>query len=106
MLASNRLSRPEPNLIYRIPDSASAGKLMPIRPADTAVTSATAMMRNDAKSGDESKVLSAAGWHVSGEVIPAATSSSLSPPSVDPFPTSTQVAHPQPMERPRQTVLR
>jgi hypothetical protein len=107
MLASNRQARPEPNLIYRIPNNATAGKLKPIRPADSAVTPATAIVRNDAQSGDRSKVLPADGWHVATEVIPAAVAAAPStlPPGVDPFTTSTQVAHPQPMEQPRQTVL-
>ncbi len=106
MLASNRLSRPEPNLIYRIPNNATAGKLLPIRPLDSAVTPATAIVRNDAKSGGPSKVLPADGWHLADEVIPAAAAPSASTPNVDPFSTSTQVAHPQPMARPRQTMLR
>ena len=52
----------------------------------------------------EPKSLPASGWRVAGDAVPASYNAPAATPSVDPF--ATQVAHPQPAEPPRQTVLR
>jgi len=98
MLAANqRRPRPEPNLIYHIPS-----KELPAAPVPA--SSPRAWTNDDWESSESdsalalnvprgnSKELPATGWHASGS------------PTVSR--NSTQVAHPQPMEYPRQTILR
>jgi len=106
LIASNRQARPEPNLVYHVREEAPARKLTPIYPMDSAATAASAVAGRNAEGrlSGESKVLPAAGWQAAGKAAPAAPASST--PTVDPFTVSTQVAHPQPLEQPRQTVLR
>ena len=97
LLASNeRRARPEPNLVYHdrqqeppmltaaltpIPGAASRGTTLPPVTASVAHS--------------EPKALPASGWHAAGETA-----------SVYSKTISTQAAHPQPMEQPRETVLR
>jgi hypothetical protein len=98
--------RPEPNLIYRVrnnqPPPMLTGEMAPIHAAPSHPTTLPALAVNVPRS--EPKVLPASGWRVAGDPTRAAPAASSTVPSADPF--STQVAHPQPMEPPRQTVLR
>ena len=142
MLAvSQRRPRPEPNLIYHVPDKqpsdppmaalvpvhlptasnaagspaadgAKAGAVARTRPVATAVSWSdprrpvlppAAQQVAIADPRVEPGALPAASWHIPGDPVPAAASPSTVP-SVDPF--TTQVAHPQPLEQTRQTVLR
>jgi hypothetical protein len=108
MLASNgRRPRPEPNLIYHIPGKESpATPLAGLEPVymtsnenrDTPLR-APAVANHIPRS--EPKELPVSGWHAAGS---SEVAKSSAPPSTDP--SSTQVAHPQPMEYPRQTILR
>jgi hypothetical protein len=135
MLASNqRRPRPEPNLIYHIreketPATSMAG-LEPVKflssnpqPKGTVPFSSnenrdsppsTAFSSNENREisppasaiavtvpRGEAKVLPVSGWHAAGS---SGIASSARNSDADSY--STQVAHPQPVERPRQTILR
>ena len=122
LLASNqRRPRPEPNLIYRIRDKHAPaeplGRLVPVHiaasntvPARKTVPAgkwidpirsftpqpeqlASADSPRSHSNRAAVKVLPTAGWHAPGESAPMAS------------PVPTQVAHPQPLEHTRQTVL-
>jgi hypothetical protein len=98
LLAVNgRRPRPEPNLIYREPPTATT-PLTPVRGAASDATELAASTRHN-----DPKVLPAAGWHPVGQRDPAVMADSPLAGSNSP---STQVAHPQPFEQPRQTILR
>jgi hypothetical protein len=107
LLASDgHRSRPEPNLIYHMPAKEPpmlTAAMTPIPGPSSRGTTLPPLALNVPRS--EPKTLPASGWHVPGETASAyANSKTSSPPSVDLL--STQVAHPQPMEQARQTVLR
>ena len=92
MLASNqRRPRPEPNLIYRIrgkqPSSKPLAALVPVQLQPTLASPLHTSLSSSAKT------LPASGWHAPGMPAPAVGAS------------PTQVAHPQPLEHARQTVL-
>jgi hypothetical protein len=106
LLAANapRRPRPEPNLIYRVRDKQppvrTAG-LTPIPgPASPPPTSST--LADNVRRSDP-KVLPASGWHAAGQRDPVVMAGATAAGS-DSSPT--QVAHPQPLEQPRQTILR
>jgi hypothetical protein len=121
MLASNqRRPRPEPNLIYHIPQkeppTALPGDMTPVHfTPKEAVARETVSDSSKDNHGEASpistvsavvplgppKVLPASGWHAAGS---SATASS--PLETNDGSYSTQTAHPQPLERPRQTILR
>lgn len=107
LAANGRRPRPEPNLIYHV-----RGEQPPVLTAamtsihssasqPTNPTTLPALAANVPHS--EPTTLPVSGWQVPGEravVMAGATT----PPAHDPF--STQVARPQPMDQPRETVLR
>lgn len=133
MLAANQpRPRPDPNLIYRVPEGQSPAtplaRLVPVHlpasPAsptlrageEKAARAATAMNWTDPRRASssptavasavalqvKSAVAATSGWHAAG--APAAAAIALpSPPSADPL--RTQVTHPQSLEQPRQIVL-
>jgi hypothetical protein len=113
LLASDqRRARPQPNLIHHERDKQSAptplAALVPVgavparktvpavkwlAPTSSAVAASSSsgpMAQNDSKT----TTLSAPGWHVPGSPAPEVAA------------VPTQVAHPQPLESPRQTILR
>jgi hypothetical protein len=113
LLASDqRRARPQPNLIHHERDKQSAptplAALVPVgavparktvpavkwlAPTSSAVAASSSsgpMAQNDSKT----TTLSAPGWHVPGSPAPEVAA------------MPTQVAHPQPLESPRQTILR
>jgi hypothetical protein len=96
LAANERRARPEPNLIYhdrqQEPPMLTAA-LTPISAAASRGTTLPPVTASVAHS--EPKALPASGWHAAGETA-----------SVYSKTTSTQAAHPQPMEQPRETVLR
>jgi hypothetical protein len=114
--------RPEPNLIYRIhgkeQNLVSTGSLVPVmRPgraaesgsvsaAEAGVASAVA----SASGQSASPVLPASGWHAPGAPAPQPTAPPPAvaevPPPQAAEPIRTQVTHPQPIEQPRQIILR
>jgi len=121
LAANGRRPRPEPNLIYRIREKLAQATplagLVPVRttPAVAVSTPTRSItpashwvdpLRNVAPPVRQiavtvpsrgSKVLPASGWHAPGKPAPT---------SPDADSTPTQVAHPQSMEQPRQTILR
>ena len=129
LAANQRRPRPEPNLIYRIREKESAAEplaaLVPVAPLSTSprndspaaansrptrtmvsaaswsdptrAVSPSASRLATTDSRTKSTTLAASGWHAPGDT--PSTS-----PSTEPYPT--QVTHPQPMEQPRQTILR
>jgi hypothetical protein len=105
LAADGRRPRPEPNLIYHVrgkePPMLTAA-LTPIPGPVSRPATLPALAVNVSRS--EPKTLPASGWRVAGEAAPANFKTPSTAPTVDPF--STQVAHPQAMEPPRQTVLR
>jgi hypothetical protein len=105
LAADGRRPRPEPNLIYRVRDKQPpmlTGEMTPIRGEPSRSTTSPALAVNVPRS--EPKTLPASGWRVAGEAASANSHAPSTAPNVDLF--STQTAHPQPMEQPRQTVLR
>jgi len=105
LVADGRRPRPESNLIYHVRDKKPpmlTAALTPIHPASSRPTTLPPLAVNVPRS--EPKTLPASGWYTKGEAAPADSKAPSTAPTADPF--STQVAHPQPMEQPRQTVLR
>jgi hypothetical protein len=106
LLTSNtRRPRPEPNLIYHIPGKEPpmlTAALTPINAANSGRAATSAPLVTSVPLS-EPMALPASGWHIAGSSARPASVAPSTPPSVDPF--STQVAHPQPPEQPRQTVL-
>jgi hypothetical protein len=94
------------------PARATAAAIKWVNPVRTtsapAIRIAVADPRNSAgpQAGATSSptMLSASGWRIAGASASAATASPSTPLSNEPLPT--QVTHPQPVEQPRQTVLR
>jgi len=93
MLAANRRRpRPEPNLIYRVRDKRSSPPLANLEPVhfprnkSNPSPPAERIAATDPRSAP--KELPTSGWHAAGTPAPPADAS------------STQVAHPQPIERP------
>ena len=132
LAADTRRPRPAPNLIYHVPDHQLAGgsaiNLVPVSVPGTAATTSSLASANRAQNAvpasptrgsneqvvlldaRNAQVLPASGWRKAGQPA-AANVASLSappspstPPSVDPF--STQVSRPQPLEQPRQQIIR
>jgi hypothetical protein len=121
MLASNpRRPRPEPNLIYHIREKESpAAPLAGLEPVNITSSGSypkgtvpfssnenrdnppgvSAVAGNVPRSAP--KVLPVSGWRAAGSSAMASTSTAPNDDS-----SSTQVAHPQPLEHPRQTILR
>ena len=97
-LVSERRTRPEPNLIYRVRDKASAasGSQLSARPAATAIASPEPTAAASSSPAAEPQSLPANGWRASGAAAPAEAA---------PEYTSSQVAHPQAMEPSRQIIL-
>jgi hypothetical protein len=104
MLAVNtRLPRPEPNLIYRIPNTrptttATAGMTPITRPARNSAAPSSALANNSPRS--EPTALPANGWYPAGQrdTFAAATSPTNDSP--------TQVSRPQPPQPAGATILR
>ncbi len=120
LASQERRPRPEPNLIYRMRDKPSEptplASMVPVTPAAERKTSSAIKWVSPAASAEQSfvdnaptppaspgtasanvsnvAVMPVSGWHVPGE------------PATVVVPESTQVAHPQPIEYPRQTILR
>ena len=113
LAAGGRRARPEPNLIYRIdrqdPRSAAADKLAgvegPSRRTPGPGSAAGSDARVAAAGAPPPKVLPASGWHAVGEG-PSRVSAAVAVEPAPEGPVRTQLTHPQPIERPRQTILR
>jgi hypothetical protein len=116
LAADTRRPRPAPNLIYHVSDQqAAAASAINLVPVSVPGTPATASPRGSSEQvtlldARNAQVLPASGWRKAGQPA-AANVASLSappspstPPSVDPF--STQVSRPQPLEQPRQQIIR
>ena len=105
LAANERRPRPEPNLIYHPRDKQAPPMLTADMTPIHAATSRPSVLPALAASVPLSapKELSASGWHVPGESSHVVLASSSTPAAES---VSTEVAHPQPMEPPQQTVLR
>ena len=92
-----RRPRPEPNLIYHMsrPESYAPGSVVP-----AGYVATNALRQVTPRS--EPKRLPADGWYAAGGPPPKPIAEAKPP--VTP-PVSTQLAHPQPFERPRQIIL-
>jgi hypothetical protein len=97
LLADARRPRPEPNLIYHVsgqePPPVLTAAMAPIPGSKSRGTTLPPLTANVAR--NQPKTLPASGWHAADQTA-----------SVYAKASSTQAAHPQPMEQPRETVLR
>ena len=105
LAANGRRPRPEPNLIYRVrdkqPTPAQTAGLTPIHGPASRPPASPELANNALRS--EPTVLPASGWRAVGQQDPVVLAGSTMPRSDS---SSTQVAHPQPLEQPPQTILR
>jgi hypothetical protein len=112
LAASGRRSRPGPNLIYRIRKEDPGGSvpdpfLVAVGSDGGAVgpvVAAASVTQPGAARASTPKVAQASGWRAVGERSTRATAAV----AVEPLPAEpvrTQVSHPQPIQRPRQTIL-
>lgn len=111
LAGSGKRSRPGPNLIYRIRKEDPAGSdpflvaVGPDRGAVGPVVAATSVTQLGADRVSTPKVAQASGWRAAGErSTRAAAAVAVGPAPAEPV--RTQVTHPQPIQRPRQTILR
>ncbi len=95
LLADARRPRPEPNLIYHVRDRQPPMLTAELTPIPGHTGRGTTLPAASTVALSEPKTLPASGWHAAGETA-----------SVYAKTTSTQTAHPQPMEQPQETVLR
>jgi hypothetical protein len=123
LAAAPRRPRPEPNLIWHVRDKeqhVARGELVPVvypeekrtNPHSGATTPPSIAASPETTSvaavpRTEPKALPASGWHAAGTPVPspppAPLTAAAGPPATDPF--QAQVTRPQPIERPRQTIL-